>query len=499
MSRPENLGESNTRRMSHANLPNKLLAGFTLADEARQTSQHDHSDWSRSNLRLKPVTFVSAGTSEPLKQLDELLEQGDRAPSAQYVADPNQDDPHASPTLLEGYKEDGDEEDGEEEEQSPEEVIGPEELEAEIQPDPTIIAEPAFFYDLTGDKPEPQRSADAVPIPERPPSSSSSSSSEEIILFKGRDAQRKSKVTIPNPLAQTHQGMEVVQEEILVTRRSSAFVSDASRNQRRRRPPRRRAGLDQDDDILADYIANMRENGETDDLLQQFCNRRDLGGTDSDANSDSSIDNEHDSPKAEKDLELHEGHDTEEEKLDNETESELDDETLAKLIAGQELGLEDNARFPQSSSDSDSSDDEKVAEKQTITQEDFDLMDWSRPSLRRRKGKGTRAQMNFDVSDSELERTLQAAWKSDRLKKAERKKQREELRALGMLGKKANPEDLRVKYPVGMDMEQVAEELRDFLLSSDERCVPSRLSLPRKLLTNDAALLYHPWTIMRGK
>lgn len=101
--------------------------------------------------------------------------------------------------------------------------------------------------------------------------------------------------------------------------------------------------------------------------------------------------------------------------------------------------------------------------------DDLDMMDWERPSLqRKKKGKGAQAQINFNVSDSEMERALQAAWKNDRLKKSERKKQREELRALGMLGKKVNPEDLRVKYPDGMSMEQVADEFRAFLFGTDE-------------------------------
>jgi hypothetical protein len=95
-------------------------------------------------------------------------------------------------------------------------------------------------------------------------------------------------------------------------------------------------------------------------------------------------------------------------------------------------------------------------------------MDWDRPSLRRRKGKGARAQISFNMSDSELEASLQASWKSDRLKKSERKKQREEMRALGMLGKK-DPDDLRVKYPDGMNMDQVADELQTFLMGSDEQ------------------------------
>jgi hypothetical protein len=153
--------------------------------------------------------------------------------------------------------------------------------------------------------------------------------------------------------------------------------------------------------------------------------------------------------------------------------SEMDDETLARLIAGhqfsQDLGMED-VNFGDSS-DSDLASDEptKKTKQRQMLEDEFDLMDWDRPSLYSRKGKGVKNQINFDLSDSELEATLQASWKNDRLKKSNRKRQREEMRALGMLGKNVNPGDLRVKYPDGMNMEQVADEMRIFMQSTDEQ------------------------------
>jgi hypothetical protein len=95
-------------------------------------------------------------------------------------------------------------------------------------------------------------------------------------------------------------------------------------------------------------------------------------------------------------------------------------------------------------------------------------MDWDRPSLQRRKGKAAKARIRIEVSDSELEQTLQAAWKNDRFKKAERKRQREEMRALGQLGRNVKPEDLRVKYPQGISIDEVAEEMRVFLQGTSE-------------------------------
>ena len=43
-------------------------------DTARETSRHDHKTWGLGSLRSKPVTFISAGDSEPLKQLEDLLQ-----------------------------------------------------------------------------------------------------------------------------------------------------------------------------------------------------------------------------------------------------------------------------------------------------------------------------------------------------------------------------------------------------------------------------------------
>ena len=97
----------------------------------------------------------------------------------------------------------------------------------------------------------------------------------------------------------------------------------------------------------------------------------------------------------------------------------------------------------------------------------FDVMDQHRPSLRKRP-KGRRGKHSLELSDSELEQSLYAAWEKDRSKKKVRKQEREELRAQGLLGKK-NKTDLKVKYSQGISMAEVKKEIRDFLLSSMER------------------------------
>ena len=45
------------------------------------------------------------------------------------------------------------------------------------------------------------------------------------------------------------------------------------------------------------------------------------------------------------------------------------------------------------------------------------------------------------------------------------------MHALGQLGRNAKPEDLRLKYPQGISIDEVAEEMRVFLQGINERSV----------------------------
>ena len=103
----------------------------------------------------------------------------------------------------------------------------------------------------------------------------------------------------------------------------------------------------------------------------------------------------------------------------------------------------------------------------------FDIMDQQRPSLRKRP-KGRRGKLSMELSDSELEQSIQMAWEKDRTKKRTRKQEREELRAQGLLGKK-NKIDLKGKYYEGISLDEVKNEIRNFLTSSRERYVTSAL------------------------
>ncbi|KAF2201899.1 hypothetical protein GQ43DRAFT_455462 [Delitschia confertaspora ATCC 74209] len=100
----------------------------------------------------------------------------------------------------------------------------------------------------------------------------------------------------------------------------------------------------------------------------------------------------------------------------------------------------------------------------------FDVMDFERPSLRPTK-KGRRGHGPPELSDDELHEHLQSVWEADRSKKRLKKAEREELRKLGLLGRKGKKTpDLSVKYREGYTMVQVVEEIREFMISDSPTC-----------------------------
>jgi hypothetical protein len=96
----------------------------------------------------------------------------------------------------------------------------------------------------------------------------------------------------------------------------------------------------------------------------------------------------------------------------------------------------------------------------------FDVMDFERPSLKK-KPKGRKGKVVFDLSDSELEASMQMAWDNDRVKKKERKQEREQLRSQGLLGSKNGKPDLKEKYKEGMGLPAIKDEIRSFLMGGN--------------------------------
>ena len=110
----------------------------------------------------------------------------------------------------------------------------------------------------------------------------------------------------------------------------------------------------------------------------------------------------------------------------------------------------------------------------------FDIMDFERPSLRKKKGK----KLPFDVSDDELRGSIENAWENDRSKKREKKLEREELRAQGLLGSKSAVN----KYGEGMTIWEIGKEFEMFLDSDDqEKAFPPMDKRRRKMIHEIAA------------
>ncbi|KAI9845870.1 MAG: hypothetical protein M1838_001525 [Thelocarpon superellum] len=100
--------------------------------------------------------------------------------------------------------------------------------------------------------------------------------------------------------------------------------------------------------------------------------------------------------------------------------------------------------------------------------DNFDVMDWERSSVQITP-RGKKKALPFQVSDSELEAQLISSWTKDRKKKSAQKQEREELRAQGLLGKKNNNQPkLQAKYDEGMTLEDIKDEIREFLLSTKQ-------------------------------
>ncbi|OTA03404.1 hypothetical protein A9Z42_0038760 [Trichoderma parareesei] len=499
--------------------------GFTLEEEARQTSSHH--DWSSTvQLRKRPVVFVSSGSHDPLQS---LTPQDDKAKDASITvgiaeeAAPRGETPReaapreAAPeeAALVGAASQGAtegtrpidvasigtqpvgpaSEDGKHVELTSEQPDLAESTSEEPKPvdptseeanpmDPTAerassveakngedADEEATLEQITvrgtaqeKDGPKgvaPGRTGFEEPVPteatpeesiEGHPETDNTGSSDEVIVFKGRNAM-KAKTQGPNITLTT------IETEIRAVEKQ---ISAASEESPRRLPIRPAKGDDDDSDhllwptrkrgkargrrnrgkgseedaMLADYIANMRENGEMFEGLG-----------DDDEEEESSEDGEGlpsatAGPKAVDD--------------DDEDDDDTDDDDAIHPDVYD--GLLD-------ASPSELEDDDILEEHN-----EFDVMDWERPSVRRRKGKGGRLPFSTEGLDSDTEEALRTAYNNDRHKKAERKKEREELRAMGLLGKRGQV-DLRAKYSTGITMSQVVEEVKAFLAGSQETYV----------------------------
>ncbi|KAK3950202.1 hypothetical protein QBC32DRAFT_347161 [Pseudoneurospora amorphoporcata] len=477
---------------------------FTMRDEARNTTSHQLP--LGTSLRTKPVQFVSAGYIEPLKK-PELL-------------------PTASPTLagidaageiqlqLEEIQEATAEAAGEtskpldidiKQSMSSPSASADDEADRVTKTEGNVDAtDQLFFFDLARDETMVGTGHPPVPIPDRQPLSDHSDSSEEIILFKGRNAhvqptaqpvceQRNHATSIAHtPKVGSTKAVETLTStKVVIASRPASAQGDkptpTSKEKNSKRESKRAQKYMEDDDedeILADYIANLADDSDGDDILTShlriFANRRDIGGNENTVNFGDDSDDmdamfETGGSNASDDSDENEQLDIDEE--------DIDDETLARLFAKQEeLGMGSNELVL--FSEEAAFNVRKVKNKKrtgrtesfpsaTAVADAFDGLEltdgWVNPGFippgRNRRSKQP---PNFNVSDSEVELVLKTAWQKDRERKKQRKLEREELRAQGLLGKHANPDDLCVKYLTGMTLDDIKTELVAFLLTTEE-------------------------------
>lgn len=491
-----------------------------MRDEARNTASHQSSlGWPSGDakLRQRPVTFVSAGVIEPLKD-----ERSADEPSDPIVVEESPED------VIDAVVTASSEVDNSGKDTETIDLI---QLETAIQTveEETVITEISvqehligttetaesqgsdskelFFFDLGDDQPMADLPIPPPKIPSPRSSFAGSDSSEEVILFRGRTANAQgparrheaslpSVITAPSKVSggSKHEATGVTSNKPVARKSTSPsqFCRKRSKSRRNRSRAPKSTKDEEEDAILADYIANMAADSDDDFVgrLQAFSGQRDLGGDEGAVNFGSGDEK---SPRGDDWLgnggveSVKSGSsDAEEEDFrsgDNEDmDAEMDDEAIARLLAKQEelgMGGDDLLLFTSSFAQTGSRKAQgKRPAKATYcpasaTQvadafDNLDLADWSHLTGQTRKRR-SKQPPNFNVSDSEIEAALKTAWSRDRERKKNRKLEREALRAEGLLGKNANPDDLRVKYPSGMKLDDMKAELTAFLLSSAER------------------------------
>jgi hypothetical protein len=488
-----------------------------MKDEARNTASHQSSlAWisGDAKLRQRPVTFVSAGVIEPLKEekpLDDAADSNLAEEPAGDVLDAIGDSTEVKEaenpepvtvdvleleTTVETLEQEASitnlpfEEQGAADSDLPSDVQG-------------IETKDIFFYDLGEGEPTVDIPLPPPKIPSPRSSFGGSDSSEEVILFRGRSVNTRGAAHGNKPSSRT---MAAVPPETSVPQKkpkAAATVSNKaaeqsttpstqpSRKQSKSRRSRSQAPEapedDEEDAILADYIANMAANSDDDFLagyLQSFSGQRDLGGDHQAVNFESGDEK---SPMGDDLLGDQESmasstSDAEGDDEDEDMDADMDDETLARLLAKQEelgMGGDDLLLFSSSFAKTEVTKTQATRSSRALrgpasaTQvadalDNLDIADWSQLTGQSRKRR-SKQPPNFNVSDSEIEAALRTAWQRDRERKKSRKLEREALRAEGLLGKHANPDDLRVRYPSGMKLDDIKAELTSFLLGSAER------------------------------
>ncbi|KAK6582610.1 hypothetical protein PZA11_005018 [Diplocarpon coronariae] len=509
--------------------------GFTLQEEARNTERHS-SFWNTDQrLRYSKVSFVSAGKFEPTK-----LEVNEAALANMTLEPPNS---HREEETAEAEVEDI--------EQQQTEV-----LEKCTESSIKTSVEGDMFNFIVDTRGSQSVHTGLAPPRIRPVSPTPSNSSEEVILFRGRNQQGKeTSKSFPKsrPVAAPRAYPDSIDTKIRIVEdriesleevlhpggasnssvpqsptinyhnSTEAILPKFSKGRASRtRRGKRAFGREQEDESIADYIANMDED---DPIFESFI-QRDLRDPENEAWEDTESFESEEKLAAEsrgdgKDTNdsdasnLH-GEDDEDDGGDELDESDQDtnrrnieqmsDEKIARLLHKQEeLGMgsgeillldayedaiddgKEDMYLSESAYHSTMPKSKQVKALRGLSRahgdfpsatlladayDGFDVMDYDRPSLQR-KSRARKGKLIFDNSDSELEASMQMTSANDRLKRRKKKQEREELRAQGLLGSKNGKVDMKQKYREGMGIHAVKEEIKKFLMTGD-----TTLSLP---------------------
>ncbi|CCE34765.1 hypothetical protein E4U22_007864 [Claviceps purpurea] len=454
----------------------------TLVNIARGNHFHDRSILhEENNLRNRPVHFVSCGSNEPLESIssDErennptnIKKAGGAVQHIFHAIDHDKTKRFPTPDITFSHSDEARNLD------TPSPCLRSQATGHQI--DQNMPTDKVFVIDTTGKKMTRRSRQGSTKLPRKSPSPESSSG-DDIILFRGRKSHSETLYTENDT---QRRGLPTIVDDARSISQTFRHPMTRKNNIIPQRGEPNRVPTDLED-ILLDYIANIRENGE----LEQTCNFQnpnnchDLDGSDDDlgigtdrsgeqryGGSHFSDDDGHQHPDqiASTSDRQHVYH-LKENDDDNLSNSSDDHDALATSVANQML-RSNSVSDMNSFLDSSTSVTQKKSYALTQQEADFDILDRNRPSVQRvRGGKGVRAKdVGFSNCDSDLEQQLQVAWKNDRRRKKERKQQRDELRVLGLLRKKNAVDDLKLKYPSGMSILQVAQELRSFLQKGDE-------------------------------
>ncbi|KAL4959502.1 putative R3H and G-patch domain protein [Aspergillus stella-maris] len=326
-------------------------------------------------------------------------------------------------------------------------------------------------------------------LPTRSRSLTADSSSEDEIVFRGRRFQPTSAqndghdITIHGGLQEADEAESLTCSQLLADPAeeladSASFIS-VNGNTSRTRPDRSgaiRQELSDEDDILADYIAHIEDDS----------------SNDTSSSDEGTADNE-------LAAEGHPGNPTRFQGIENADFDIPDVLSAEEPEDGSDNVLSGRPQFARKPPDQTMF-ASAAAFADALEQDPyygFDIMDFSRSSLRKKKKK--HGLVDFGGIDSELEDELISAWDKDRSKKKSKKKEREELRAQGLLGRRKNDPDLKIKYADGIGIEDLKAEIRLFLLSSKNSLSLPPMTKHRRILIHDMAHALRLTSQSRGK